>query len=656
MPWDRPKTTKLYLQPPGCDRLVTAWPDLKIVDQAATAPLGETQDCFGVHLLFGAEAQAVPWEDTRFQVRSDGIPVHGLRADWKGLRLELEVFCAWKSDAAHSPLYCEEERTGGQAPSTTRTYARLTVTNQTPQVRDFILGLLPRTGPAHYLWGIRADFYASYQPQQATWDMVRNTWAVCARPRAEGDETEACLRDGARHLRLCAPEGAELVWRERPRSGHAAHYFLELSTLVEPAQSRVFYLILAHGETGPVGPEEYETRRAETIAAWQEQLRLVQIQPRGGEGEIREIYWSLLCQCLQMLARDHEGLLRPRQGGGCCFVWPGEAVEFLRALDRVGLTVWTRPAYEFFRHHQMQEGEDRGRYASVGAANWYAHTGAVLWGLAAHLIAENRPERFAAWRESVLLAVDWIEQQRATTRTEATGLGQGLLPAGTGHDWDISAQYWCFTDAYTYLGLRDMAQVFARFDDAEAGRLQQAATDYEQCLRRTLDQVCAEQEGREELYIPNLLGVEESYPPVGPYFADGPVNLMRAGILDPRDERFERVESYFRNRGWMANGLTGLMTDGLFCWGQFYSDPWAGHTWYVSTSDLCWFYAWLARGERTKAAQTLRAQFRYAMTPEHYMAERYADNDPTFCPWQPNASANGRTIMMMLDFYGEEGT
>ncbi len=656
MPWDRPKTIKLYLQPPACDRLVTVWPDLKIVDQAATAPPGEPQDCFGVHLLFGSQAQAVPWEETRFHVRGDGIPIHCLRTEWQDFRLELEVFCAWKSDAVPSGLSSGEEGTGSEASPTTLTYARLTVTNQTAQARDFLLSLLPRTGPAHYLWGIRADFYASYQPQQATWDMVRNTWAVSSLSQAEGAGAEACLRDGLRTLRLSAPEGAEFSWRERSRSGHAAHYFLELSTPLDPAQSRVFHLVLGHGETSPVNAEEYETRRAETIAAWQEQLRLVRVQPRSGDGEIREIYWSLLCQCLQMLSRDHEGLLRPRQGGGCPFVWPWEAVEFLRALDRAGLGVWTRPAYEFFRHHQTREGDDRGRYASVGAANWYAHTGAVLWGLAAHLLAGNSAERFAAWRESVLLAVDWVERQRALTRAASAGLGQGLLPAGTGHDWDVSAQYWCFTDAYTYMGLRDMAQAFAHFDEPEALRLQEAAADYEQCLRRTLDQVCAGQEGREELYIPNLLGVEESYPPPGPYFADGPVNLMRAGILDPRSALFERVEKYFRNRGWIHNGLTGLMTDGLFSWGQFYSDPWAGHTWYLSTSDLCWFYAWLERGERTKAAQTLRAQFRYGMTPEYYMAERYADNDPTFCPWQPNASANGRTITMMLDFYGEEDT
>lgn len=32
-----------------------------------------------------------------------------------------------------------------------------------------------------------------------------------------------------------------------------------------------------------------------------------------------------------------------------------------------------------------------------------------------------------------------------------------------------------------------------------------------------------------------------------------------------------------------------------------------------------------------------------------------ADADPAFRPWQPNASANGRTLMMLLDSFGERG-
>ena len=43
------------------------------------------------------------------------------------------------------------------------------------------------------------------------------------------------------------------------------------------------------------------------------------------------------------------------------------------------------------------------------------------------------------------------------------------------------------------------------------------------------------------------------------------------------------------------------------------------------------------------------AQINYAMTDEYYMIERHDDSDPYFLPWSPNASANGRTLMMLMD-------
>jgi uncharacterized protein len=39
----------------------------------------------------------------------------------------------------------------------------------------------------------------------------------------------------------------------------------------------------------------------------------------------------------------------------------------------------------------------------------------------------------------------------------------------------------------------------------------------------------------------------------------------------------------------------------------------------------------------------------------HLMLERYKASDPWFTPWMPNASANGRTILMMLDMAKADG-
>lgn len=46
------------------------------------------------------------------------------------------------------------------------------------------------------------------------------------------------------------------------------------------------------------------------------------------------------------------------------------------------------------------------------------------------------------------------------------------------------------------------------------------------------------------------------------------------------------------------------------------------------------------------------AQMKWGMSKEYYMLERYADNDPYWTPWMPNASANGRMLMMLADYFG----
>ena len=73
--------------------------------------------------------------------------------------------------------------------------------------------------------------------------------------------------------------------------------------------------------------------------------------------------------------------------------------------------------------------------------------------------------------------------------------------------------------------------------------------------------------------------------------------------------------------------------------------------WYLSTCDMRWFYTWLAQGRRDKAEEVIRAQLTYGMSEAYYIVERFADNDPWYMPWQPNASANGRLLSMLMDFY-----
>ncbi len=621
MSFDRPRTIKLYLHPPEAASLVTLWPDFKVVSKPVRADPDAPADGAGARFLFGPAAQAPDWRAARFEVRADGIPIHALCAVDDDFDIRLECFCSWD----RQPV----------------TYLKLTLTNPSPAEREAVFGVMPRAGRSALLYGLAPDMYATYEPRLEHWDLLESTW------RYDG----ARLADGARSLSLDGGAGLSARWVEHNPLNRAAKHYLECRLWLPGRASRDVVLALSDGATGRViDAAEYQAQRERALARWQSELAGVTARPRLPDAEMSAMFDSLVCQSLQMLATADDGLVRPRQGGINDGVWPTEAIEYLMAFDRIGLRDAAEKGYRYLFHTQVGDGEDRGRV--VGLMKWSNDTGAALHGLAYHLAQCNDAGLFAEWRERAWLALDWIERQRARTRQDA-GPGRGLFPAGVGHDWGTRAQYWCFTDGFLCMGARAMADAFARFGDPQAEVVRAQAEDYAACLRRALEIEVEGQRGRPEVFVPNALGARDSYPPPAVYQADGPTALMRAGIIEPDSALFERVERYFASRGWMQRGLTHLMTESLFTHSPFVSDPWAGHTWYISFTDLVWFRAWLARGERDKAAQTLWAQMRYGMSDAFYMQERYADNDPAFCPWQPNASANGRLIMMLFDFYGE---
>ena len=94
------------------------------------------------------------------------------------------------------------------------------------------------------------------------------------------------------------------------------------------------------------------------------------------------------------------------------------------------------------------------------------------------------------------------------------------------------------------------------------------------------------------------------------------------------------------------NGLYGLMhaTAGT-------NVAWMGYVRYTSTGSLRWVIHYLALGDKEKAWEVIKAELKFGMTKEYYMLERYASNDPYFVPWLPNASANGRMLTMLCEYF-----
>lgn len=616
--WNSPFTAKRYLHPPFAENIVTMWPDFRVMCGDVTEETWGYQSS-AFRILAGNGMKVPDFKKTKYEVRADGAPIHAISQNYNGYTLRMESFC----DIQRVPVI----------------YTRLTFRNNTDRKVADSVAVLARTGDERHLTCMEVDGYAHFDTNVCNWGFVESNWSY-------GTYEDNVLTDGAYEIRLQDTGGFSPEWQGNIK-GRPWHHrnLLKINFFLAPGEQKSFTLVFRHGKTAAF---DYEAERSKTLAFWQGELRKIRQLPPADEPKEREMQYSLVAQCLQMFCHPMgKEYVLPRQGGLQRAIWPVEAVEFLIALDRVGdFESYTGTAYElFFNIMQVKDGDDRGKIVSFGQ-QWANNTGGALWGLARHLLFLDDQAVFEKYREQAYLAFGWIERQRS--KGEKSGY-RGTFPPLQASDWDGGYfQSWCWTDAISIMGYEWLARAFEHYSDPAAAEINEAYNDYLGCLRYILKEEIEQNTCEDEILISNRAGVKMTDPPKGPYMSDGPATLLRAGVIEAASDTAALVESYFRNRGLMKNGLHGLMNDGQLRQGHR-SDPWAGHTWYTSYPDLCWFEHWLRTGRLEEAKKTLEAQRLYAMTPEYYMNERYADNDPYFVPWLPNASANGRFLMMYND-------
>lgn len=617
--WQQPFTNKRYLHPPMAETMFTMWPELRLicgdVVEAACAYRSA-----GLRLLVGEDMHSPDFAAVQYEVREDGVPVHALSQGCGDYTIRMESFC----NVARVPV-C---------------YTEFTLTNTTDRAVTDVITILPRTGREDHLVGTEVDGYAHYDANVYNWGFIPSEWRWQA----------PLLTDGVYAARLQNVEGFDIAWQ-----GDVAglewyqRRVLQLRFTLQAGESKRFYCGFRHGE---VAAFDYEAEKAAAIVFWQAELaRLYRIP--GGE-EYRPMVNSLIAQCLQMFAYPVGcDFVFPRQGGLQRLIWPNEAIEYLMALDRLGdFYAYTETAYNtFFFTMQIKKGEHDGAVQNRGGQPWGSITGASVWGCSRHLLFRNDGAVFEKFKEPLYRAFGWMERQRDKTRS-GQYKGVGIFPPMKSSDWPGEFQSWTLTDAFNLIGYEWLAKAFAHFGDPRAAAIQAAYDDYMACMKAILHDLTEPSIVGDEMRLTFDLGVEMTDPPYGSYSTDGPGMLIRAKVIEPCSREAKLIEQYYRNRGMMKNGLTGRMNDGLLFQGHN-ADPWAGHTWYTSFSDIYWFYNWLQGGEREKAHETLAAQWKYGMSKEYYMLERYADNDPYWTPWMPNASANGRLLMMMADGFEE---
>lgn len=635
--WETPKTTKVYLHSIGSQRLVMLHPDFKITDiDLIDKPMHFNQKGFGVHLLF-TEADGkmgeCEWHNTEWVKPAGGIPVYTVcnRGAYDGCTIEMTAF----SDTDRIPV----------------TYCELVITNANNYRVSSNAGVMPRYADIdHYITGLHDTGYEPYSPNWRQWLLCRsNRFSPC------DDGITAKASNGYGSIRLLELTNCSAEWIDseaQPNRFEAWDYY-RISYTLEAGECAVVRFAIRRGGFDE-SIKAYDDALIDTCNFWSDIQGEVKLLPDCASDETENIFRHNITQMLQMLQRYEGGkdpdAIYARQGDVGRYIWIWEAIHWLTLLDRVGLSRFVTPAYRmWFDCWQIKEGDKAG-LLNDPYVHWDNANGSALGGLSLHLMTLDSRDVFESFREGMLLALEYVQSRRDPDKA-SEGEVKGLFTSGQASDWGEIGQHWTYTDAVNCYCIGFMAECFEHFGDEKAAYVRGIYDDYHAVLMGVLRDLSEPHRGERSYLMPHILGKtpEETFNHC--FYTDGISYLPILGIMDPNSEIFEQTENAHRDMGFLddEHGLAARMTndacgaDGLY-----------GNVYYTGVAEFSWIHAWLARGEKDKAAKYLEGTLRYNITPEYISSERYCSTDPWFVPWQPNASGSGRLCHLLLDYYGEK--
>ena len=82
---------------------------------------------------------------------------------------------------------------------------------------------------------------------------------------------------------------------------------------------------------------------------------------------------------------------------------------------------------------------------------------------------------------------------------------------------------------------------------------------------------------------------------------------------------------------------------------MYHSTSGVGQTWYITFTEYTLYRYFGILGNKKEHDKIFNALLKYTLTNEYHLSERYDPYKGTIASWLPNASANGRVLMMLLD-------
>ena len=607
--WQRPITTRRYLNPPRSERLHTLWLEGKLVFGEIYAPSGtevyKNYISSGISFVLDKADGQLDFRRAKSKIRDDGIPIHTVVCEKDGLSVSIEAFSSYK-----------------RIPEC---FIRLTARNISDRVAKRKLGFVLRTAPEYKLVRNSPDIYRSYSSEIGDWFALSPSFV----PHGE------IYRDGDKFLSISSPVSFD----------YDPEYGVSMAE-ISLVPSGDFTCDFVFSEESAVC-KSYDTAKSEVISAWQKELSALKLPDALKKDKETERMCTHLVSTVLQCFNYAKGtdILLARQGGLSRMVWPFESVPVLSALCRLGdFDSYIEPIiHSYFYDMQSEEGE----IVPFGI-HWAMCTANALLSFSDY--AKKRGEEyFRKYSDKAYSAFLWIKKTRASTVEEGNIIG-GIFPPKRSCDDVLVFQSFANTDSFNLCGLAALKDAFAQFGDARAEEISEEYGDYLSVMQKIWKDIVKRGEG-DEIRIPYTPLSDDQK--VAESFVFGHFGAYLVESVDPPAEDVERVINYYTRRGFMKGGLYDRMPDKSISGSTVENLDENGKciVWYMTVHEYFWFLYFMRHGMRDRAKEIIDDAISYAMTDEYYMLERYKETDPYFVPWSPNASANGRLLNMLLDYY-----
>lgn len=615
--WQRAKTTRRYVTPPMSERLYTFWREGKVafgeMDVALTTRIYKTEIVSaGLWILHGEEPDQFDFCEAEMIMHPDGIPVHGQKYKLGELDVTLEAF----SDFG--------ERPNG--------YLKVRVENNGDETETEFLDFMLRTGLEKDIVFCGPDVYDIYAPSLEPWYAMPATYK-----RVGNTFTD----DEGRMFRVFGD--IDFDFNEADGIGQAK---------VTLAKGQYKEAVFAYN-IGEIYSFDYEKNKAECIRLWEAELSKITRLPENikNDKESFKIIKNLTVQLLQCFALPKGyDVIFARQGCLQRMVWLYETMTVIEALSKIGdFDSYIEPIIDsYFSKYQKESGE-----VSPLAIPWAMATANALQSFGNYAILRDK-EYFDRYFDRAYKGYLWIKNTRVHDESDPRVVS-GLFPPKASCDDQFVFQSWCSTDTFNIRGLRAFASSCEKYGREDVAKEIRAEIDDYLSVMYEIWNGYVKECADGDLYVRYSPSLPDEV--VMANFAFSPHPSYFLDCLDLPEEQVERIlETHKKKKYYNGDGLLDRMPD---CDN---SSGIASGTldengkcliWYVCNQEYYWFKYFIRHGMFERAKEILRGVYKYAMTDEYYMFERYHQRNPWFAPWSPNASASGRFIIMLLDFYGK---